>query len=194
MYDTINKMSDIKLPNLSEVEIEKLDELFNFLKSEFMIKNHSGFLKIGVYCKDKWGDDKILYYCFAETLAKNGLTETQFNNGEEYIWNQRFNIGAESFDSFKNEYHRQEKLKKQDKCDKILDRIIKKFEVVIKPLYIILLITSIGLNFFQFRNLNKNEMSRKKLQKTIDSLVNKISSNQITNKSGNDLNTIRKKK
>ena len=186
-------MNDIKLPNLSEIEIEKLDELFNFLKSELIIKNHSEFLKIGVYCKEKWGDNKSLYSSFAKTLAINGLTETQFNNGEEYIWNQRFNRGARSFDSFKNEYKRQEKLNKQDKSDKILDRFIKKNEVIIKPLLIFSLMISIGFNFWQFHNSNNNKINRKAFQSALDSLKNLVHEQIILKKLSNSKDSVQKK-
>ena len=49
-------MEKIKLPQLSASDIDKLDRLLSYMK-----ENKTEFINIHSVCKDKWGDNRLLY-------------------------------------------------------------------------------------------------------------------------------------
>ncbi len=101
--DKLGTIEDIKLPLLEIRNIEKLDELFLFLK-----ENYSSYNDVYRFCKERWGDNKLLYLCFAEYLKVNSFTLVQNDsNGINYSWKQRISERGLALDSFKKEYNRQ---------------------------------------------------------------------------------------
>ncbi|HNO70262.1 MAG TPA: hypothetical protein PKO16_00645 [Bacteroidia bacterium] len=101
--DKLGTIEDIKLPLLEIRNIEKLDELFVFLK-----ENYSSYNDVYRFCKERWGDNKLLYLCFAEYLKVNSFTLVQNDsNGINYSWKQRISERGLALDSFKKEYNRQ---------------------------------------------------------------------------------------
>ncbi len=101
--DKLGTIEDIKLPLLEIRNIEKLDELFVFLK-----ENYSSYNDVYRFCKERWGDNKLLYLCFAEYLKVNSFTFVQNDsNGINYSWKQRISERGLALDSFKKEYNRQ---------------------------------------------------------------------------------------
>ncbi|HET7819880.1 MAG TPA: hypothetical protein VFL70_11285 [Bacteroidia bacterium] len=101
--DKLGTIEDIKLPLLEIRNIEKLDELFLFLK-----ENYSSYNDVYRFCKERWGDNKLLYLCFAEYLKVNSFTFVQNDsNGINYSWKQRISERGLALDSFKKEYNRQ---------------------------------------------------------------------------------------
>ncbi len=158
------------LPKLSEQDIEKLDILFDTLKKGAMEDNRHGFFPIDNICVRNWGENDILYTCFAHTLIDNDLTDAGISKGQPYIWMQRCNQNGLAFDSFKNEYDRQRKRQTKESKNKYFEEFSKKFEWFSKPILLIVSILSIIFNFYQFYTDNKNEQLIQQKQQTIDSL------------------------
>lgn len=105
-----SNIKEIKLPNLSNSDINKLDQLFSFMK-----ENEKQFVDIYKVCKKKWGDNKILYLFFAEYLKKNSFTLVETDNqGGEYVWKQMISPRGLALDSFRNEFRRQSKKKRKE--------------------------------------------------------------------------------
>lgn len=105
--DKLGTIEDIKLPHLEIRNIEKLDQVFLFLK-----ENHSSYNDIYEFCKAKWGDNKLLYLCFAEYLKVNSFTFVQnHSNGIRYSWKQKIAERGLALDGFTSEYNRQRKAK-----------------------------------------------------------------------------------
>jgi hypothetical protein len=101
--DASENHQEIKLPSLSKDDLDKLDRLFSFMK-----KNKTEFINIHSFCKEKWGDNKLLYLFFAEYLRKNDLALTKNRkDGEKYVWNQIIAPRGLTFQGFKKEYSRQ---------------------------------------------------------------------------------------
>jgi hypothetical protein len=163
-------LKDMILPKLSEQEIEKLDILFNTLKKGALEDNRHGFFPIDNICISNWGENDILYTCFANTLIDNNLTDAGVSKGQTYIWMQRCNQNGLAFDSFKNEYERQRKMQSKAVIRQRWEDIFKIFEWISKPILLLITILSILLNFYQFYIDNKNERLIQQKQQTIDSL------------------------
>lgn len=105
-------MNEVKLPSLPDADIKKLDQLLSFMK-----KNKTESVNIYMFCKAKWGDNRLLYLYFAEYLRKNSFACIQYQNqGAEYVWQQIITPTGLAFDGFKREHVRQyesEKAKKE---------------------------------------------------------------------------------
>lgn len=107
-HSNTSTVNGIQLPNLSINDIVKLDQLLLFMKEKKTIHNN-----IFSFCKERWGDNKLLYLYFAEYLKKNSFTAVQpSTRGIEYAWNQKITHRGLALDSFKKEYHRQLENKK----------------------------------------------------------------------------------
>src|SRR5690349_3947659 len=118
MLTSIN-MKEINLPNLPGGDIDKLDQLLSFMK-----ENNTEFIDIYKVCKKKWGDNKLLYLFFAEYLKKNSFALVQnYKKGEEYVWKQMISPRGLALDSFKKEYVRQRKKKKEITPEKFQTRL-----------------------------------------------------------------------
>ncbi|MES2139195.1 MAG: hypothetical protein V4511_05775 [Bacteroidota bacterium] len=158
------------LSSLSDSDIAKLDELFNFLKTELTEKRIHGFYPIDLFCQQHWGENITLYRCFGTMLADNGLTDIQNHNGEPYIWGQKCSQNGIAFDSFKNEYARQLQSRKQEQKDKSIDRANKKVDWITKPVLFIIVIITSGYGTYKFFNGQKFDAKIVAQEKTIDSL------------------------
>jgi hypothetical protein len=107
-------MKDIKLPPLYFNDLVKLDNLLLFMK-----KNKSTYVNIYSFCKDKWGENRMLYLFFAEYLKNNSFTlVSNENNAREYAWRQMIAPNGLAIESFKKEYVRLHRRK-----NKTLERI-----------------------------------------------------------------------
>ena len=101
---------EIKLPLLSLHDIKKLDHLLSYMK-----ENKNYYINIHSVCKVKWGNDRLLYFSFAEYLKTNSFTMVKNHNGDgKYIWNQMISARGLALDSFKNEYIRQREKKNNE--------------------------------------------------------------------------------
>ena len=99
----------IKLPLLRADDIDKLDYLLFCMKQK-----QAEFVNIHSVCKEKWGDNRLLYLFFAEYLKKNHFTMVQGQTSNpEYAWQQMIAPRGLVFDSFKNEYLRQQEEKRK---------------------------------------------------------------------------------
>jgi len=103
-------MEKITLPPLPARDIEKLDQLLLFLK-----QNKTEFINIHSVCKEKWGDNRLLYLFFAEYLKKNSFTTAKnTKDGEKYVWKQMIAPRGLAFHGFKKEYNKQRQKKKKE--------------------------------------------------------------------------------
>lgn len=118
----------MKLPALSTEDIEKLDAVLVFLK-----ENKESYINISTYCSQTFGDNNQLELSFAECLIKNGLTTSK----TDYIWSQMITQEGLTFDSFKNEYHRQSADKKKEKSKRRLESHNLKLDILTKYFTII---------------------------------------------------------
>ena len=163
-------MTDITLPNISADEIDKLDDIFNFLKD-----NKNDFINIATYVEQKWGENDTLYFTIANCIRQNDFTINKKNSdGGEYIWSQMINSEGLAFDGFKKEYERQRKSQKKDSVDKSWDRFNKRFDGISKPFIILSLIATISWNFYQLYQTQKKNTILISRDKTIDSLKTAI--------------------
>jgi hypothetical protein len=170
-------MTDIKLPNISADDIEKLDDIFNFLKD-----NRNDFINIATYGEQKWGENDTLYLTIAKCIRQNDLTINKKNgDGGEYIWSQMINSEGLAFDGFKKEYERQKKSQKKDSSDKSWDRFNKRLDGISKPFLILSLFATISWNFYQLYQTQKKDMTLISRDKTIDSLKTVIKNTAIVN-------------
>ena len=93
----------IKLPPLPVDDINKLDFLLSRMKEK-----KTEFVNIHSVCKEKWGDNKLLYLFFAEYLKKNYFTTVQSRtNNPEYAWKHMIAPSGLAFKGFKYEYIKQ---------------------------------------------------------------------------------------
>lgn len=98
-------MDKIKLPPLSANELGKLDVLITFMK-----ENKNEYINVNKFCKEKWGDNRLLYIFFAEYLKKNSFAIIQTDKkGPEYVWEQKISQEGFKLNSFKNAYRIQAK-------------------------------------------------------------------------------------
>ena len=149
---TSTDMKEIKLPNLPGGDISKLDELLAYMK-----ENDKEFIDIYKVCKNKWGDNKLLYLFFAEYLKKNSFTLVEnYSKGEEYMWKQMISPRGLALDSFKKELARQRKKKKAETPQKFQSRI-KGITGIARSLF---LITTVIFGVYIFRTGNKSETGK----------------------------------
>lgn len=100
----------VKLPPLVITDIEKLDYLLLHMKEK-----QKEFVNIYSVSKEKWGDNRLLYLFFAEYLRRNNFTMIQNHTKQpEYVWKQMITPRGLSIESFKYEYKRQRKKRKNE--------------------------------------------------------------------------------
>lgn len=105
-----NSMDGVQLPPLPIDDIEKLDYLLSCMKEK-----QTEFVNVYSVCKDKWGDNKLLYLYFAEYLKKNYFTTVQnHRNTPEYAWQQMIAPRGLLMAGFKREYMRQREVKNKN--------------------------------------------------------------------------------
>jgi len=162
MLTSIN-MKEINLPNLPGGDIAKLDQLLSFMK-----ENNTEFIDIYKVCKKKWGDNKLLYLFFAEYLKRNSFALVQnYSKGEEYVWKQMISPRGLALDSFKKEYARQRKKRKEAAPEKPQSRL-KSVKNIARTTF---LITSLFLcSAYLFSNNSKSAVIVKQQQSSEDSL------------------------
>ena len=118
----------MKLPTLSTEDIEKLDNVFAFLK-----ENKNTFINISTYCSQTIGYNDQLESSFANCLIENGLATPKTDD----MWSQMITQEGLAFDSFKNEYIRQRKDKKKEKSKNNLEHHSLKLDIITKYFTII---------------------------------------------------------
>jgi hypothetical protein len=109
--NSTNSASPVKSPPLPLSDIDKLDQLLFFMKT-----NKNEHVNIYAFCKTKWEDNKLLYLFYAEYLKKHSLTVVlDQQQASEYSWNQKISPEGLAFNGFKNEYRRQHEQKRMRK-------------------------------------------------------------------------------
>lgn len=104
----------VKLPPLLIADMEKLDYLLLRMK-----ERQTEFINIYGVCKEKWGDNRLLYLFFAEYLRRNDFTTVEnHRNHREYVWKQMIAPRGLSTPSFKYEYIKQRKNKKKERQER----------------------------------------------------------------------------
>jgi hypothetical protein len=159
------------LPPLLPEDINKFDILLEFLK-----QNKIGFINIGQFCFDKWGNNRQLYLSFATHLKINGLTYVQNHDGEEHIWEQMISQRGLMLDSFSNEYKRQNEKEKKEKRDDFIDKTNKKTDFITKPILFITTIVLAAFSIYQSIAVNKYEAKINRQEKYIDSIQKVVES------------------
>jgi len=100
----------LELPPLPVADIEKLDYLLARMKEK-----QTEFVDLYSLCREKWGDNRLLYLYFSEYFKKNNFTAVQTSQTHtQYVWQHRITSRGLSMESFRQEYIRQNGVGKND--------------------------------------------------------------------------------